>query len=162
VRAIVYAARFHEQREFIRWYRSSHIRPPQRLADMPTLRCAKAENGVAEYDLARRVRPNERGGLAGCGPLIQICSSLAAAHAGAFGRADRAKNTGLSATQPTRQMQPRCGTTTFGGADKLEMLVDPRNRAIGRALIIMRCDGLTATVAVTMEHPGDEQRRQRC
>jgi len=28
---------FHEQREFIRWYRSSHIRPPQRLAEMPNI-----------------------------------------------------------------------------------------------------------------------------
>ena len=62
-RALYEQLGFAEQRTFIRWRRATHLRLPD--GDTPPLaarRMARADaGGVAE--LARRVRPNERGGM---------------------------------------------------------------------------------------------------
>jgi len=53
---------FHEQRTFVRWRRMSHLRTPEREANLPIRPLARREAG-ALYDLARCVRPNPQGGM---------------------------------------------------------------------------------------------------
>jgi len=54
---------FRSERTFTRWRRSSHLRPPEPLPDLPPIRRATRGQAEALYTLAQRVRPNLRGGL---------------------------------------------------------------------------------------------------
>lgn len=54
---------FRAEQTIVRWHRSSYLRPPLRLPDMPFITQRQAAEWRAEYELACLARPNEQGGL---------------------------------------------------------------------------------------------------
>jgi ribosomal protein S18 acetylase RimI-like enzyme len=150
---------FREEREFIRWNRSSHVRPPQRLAEMPFMTLRRANEWRSEYELARLVRPNQRGGLGWLRPthpkffqpsLWRTLSGWTIGHS--------EEHWIVRDEHDARIVGSMRLTMTFGGADRLEMLVHPsRQGQLEDPLInyvLRRLDGHRRPL--TMEHPADD------
>lgn len=151
---------FHEERAFIRWQRSSHIRAPQRPENMPYLTLRQPNEWRSEYELAQLVRPTARGGLGWLRPTHPDFfrpSVLRGLSSWMTGRSEEhwivrdERNLNIVASLRA--------TMTFGSADKLELLVHPdyqgklEDPMINYAL--RRLDGHRRPV--TIEHPSDDR-----
>ncbi len=150
---------FREERTFIRWNRSSHIRPPQRLGQMPFMTLRQPNEWRSEYELAQLVRPHQRGGLGWLRPtnpvffrpsLLRTLSGWAAGH--------NEEHWIVHDEHDSRIVGSLRITMTFGGADRFELLVHPsRQEQLEEPLLnyaLRRLDGHRRPLS--MEHPADD------
>ncbi|MBX3081765.1 MAG: GNAT family N-acetyltransferase [Anaerolineae bacterium] len=150
---------FREERHFGRWYRSAHLRPPVRMPDMPYITMRTDREWQQEYALARMVRPNEQGGIGWQRP----------SHPDLF-RPSLMRSLGLLVTGRTEKRWIVRATdgksligalreeTSFGGLDRLEMLVHPAfNGQLEEPLINFALRLAEDNFrAVSIEHPMDD------
>lgn len=148
---------FREERTFIRWNRSSHIRAPQRLPDMPIVTLRNGYEWRAEYELARLSRPNRLGGLGWLRPTHPAHFRPSVWRALMAWTTVRSEEHWI--IRDDRQIIGALRTmTSFGSADKLELLVHPvyqgrlEDPLINFAL--RRFDGHRRPA--TIEHPADD------
>ncbi len=150
---------FRDERTFVRWQHSSHIRPPQRLRDMPYITLRQPTEWRSEYALAELVRPNRQGGLGWLRPTHPkfFRSSLFATLGGWMtGRSE--EHWIVRDEQDQRIVASLRATMTFGAADRLELLVHPtRQGQLEEPLInyaLRRLEGHRRPL--TIEHPADD------
>ncbi|HVO41081.1 MAG TPA: GNAT family N-acetyltransferase [Aggregatilineales bacterium] len=62
---------FRDERAFTRWRRPSYLPAPARLESMPFMTLRPAHEWRLEYELARQVRPDERGGMGWLHPTTE-------------------------------------------------------------------------------------------
>lgn len=117
---------FHEERTFIRWYRPSHIRPPRRMEHLPFMTLRQRSDWRAEYELARLLRPNSRGGMGWLRPtdeslfrpsVLRALGGLLSARGDERWIVRHPNGQGVAASVHV--------TTPFGGPARLELLVHP-------------------------------------
>ena len=150
---------FREERLFGRWYRSAHLRPPIRLPTMPYITMRADRDWQQEYTLAKAVRPTEHGGLGWQRPT----------HPDLF-RPSLSRAFGLLVTGRTEKRwivrapdgKSLIGAlreeTSFGGLDRLEMLVHPAYSGQMEEPLINFALRLAEDSfrAVSIEHPMDD------
>jgi len=117
---------FRAERTFVRWHRSSYLRPPLRLPEMPYITQRQATEWRAEYELAQIVRPNQRGGLGWQRPTLPDLfrpSLLGTLGNLLSGRGDERwiirHSSGNGILASLHVIAP------FGGAGRLDLLVHP-------------------------------------
>jgi GNAT superfamily N-acetyltransferase len=150
---------FREQREFVRWHRTSHIRAPQRLPEMPYITLRQANEWRSEYELAQRVRPNERGGIGWLRPTHPDLFRPSLLRTLATWTSGRSEEHWIIRDDTNRRIVASMrAIMSFGGADKLELLVDPGQQGrLEEPLLnyaLRRLEGNRRPV--TMEHPADD------
>jgi GNAT superfamily N-acetyltransferase len=150
---------FHEERVFTRWYRSSLHRAPEKAEDMPFMTMRQFGDWWAEYQLAEQVRPQRYGGMGWLRPTHPETfrpSLLGSVGAWMVGRSD----THVIVRDEQKRGVLRASlriTSTFGGADKLEMLIRPVDQGrLEDPLINYALRRLDNRRAVSMEHPADD------
>ncbi len=150
---------FREERGFIRWHRSSHIRAPQRLPDMPFLTLRQPNEWRSEFDLAQLARPNQRGGLGWLRPThpTYFHPSLWRTLTGwTIGRNE--EHWIVRDDHDARIVGSMRVTMSFGSADRMELLVHPSYQGkLEEPLInyvLRRLDGHRRPL--TIEHPADD------
>ena len=151
---------FREERTFIRWQRSSYLRPPQLLRGTPDVSLRQPYEWQSEYELALLVRPNEQGGLGWLRPTHpdQYRPSLWRGLTG-WATGNNEEHWIVRDGDGQKIVAALRVNTSFGAADKLELLVHPsRQGQLEEPLInyvLRRLDGYRHPV--TMEHPADDQ-----
>ena len=117
---------FVEERTFVDWRRPWHVRPPARFVPMPFMTLRQGNEWRDEFELAQMVRPNARGGLGWLRPThpdLFRPSLRRVILNGILGKTEEQwiirhpNGQGIAASM--RAMR------SFGGADRLEMLVHP-------------------------------------
>jgi ribosomal protein S18 acetylase RimI-like enzyme len=151
---------FREERTFIRWHRHWHLRPPQRLAEMPFMTLLQPNEWRAEYELAQLTHPNSWGGLGWLRPL----------HPNLF-RPSWWRNLGGSLLGRSEEhwiirrengrglIGSLRATIAFGSPDRLELLVHPFHQGkLEEPLLNSALRRLgERNRSITMEHPADDQ-----
>lgn len=158
-RALYRGLGFTEQRIFARWYRSSHLRSPARLPEMPFITLREANEWRSEYAIAQIVRPNEQGGM----------GWQRATHPDTFRPSWRRTIGALLSGRTERRWIVRQDNqreiaaslrveSQFGSLDRLELLVHPLYKGkLEEPLInfaLRQADG--GFHSVTIEHPLDD------
>jgi len=155
---------FHDERTFIRWQRAASQYAPYRAPNTPPITLRPANAWRAEYELARLVRPNQRGGLGWLRPT----------HADTF-RVSLLKTFiagfGAPAVEPliiyrNPAVREQAGIIAsarlhmaFGSADRLDLLVHPFEQ--GRLedpllnYVLRRLEDRRRPLIV--EHPADDE-----
>lgn len=150
---------FYEERTFTRWYRPSHLRVPVKLDEMPNITIRGGREWRAEYELARIVRPNRRGGMGWLQPTTpdRFQNALSKTLSAFLGGKNEerwiireADARGIAASLHA--------VTSFGGSTKLTLLVHPRTQGQHELpLLNYALRRLEANRApITIEHPADD------
>jgi GNAT superfamily N-acetyltransferase len=151
---------FRQERTFIRWHRSSHIRAPQRLADMPFMTLRQPNEWRSEYELAQLVRPDHRSGLGWLRPTHPNFFRPSLLHTLSGWTLGRSEEHWITRDEhDSRIVGSLRVTMTFGGADKFELLVHPSQQGkLEEPLVnyaLRRLDGHRRPIS--MEHPADDE-----
>ncbi len=166
VEADNYAARdlyralgFYEERTFIKWQRSAMLRAPHKLEDMPFITLRQGSEWRAEYELARLVRPNRRGGIGWLRPThpSQFRPSLWRFLAMLFS-GQGVERWIVRSSDERSLLASLTARTQFGGAVQLSLLVHPSQAGkLEKPLLnylLRRFDGQHR--ALYLEHPADD------
>lgn len=150
---------FTEERTFIRWQRPSNVRPPQKLDDMPYITLRQGNEWRAEYELARIVRPNRRGGLAWLRPTHpDLFRPAIWRFWGLLMSGQSVERWIIRSADERRILASLRALISFGGTVRLELLVHPSHWGkLERPLlnfVLRRFDGQAR--ALIMEHPADD------
>lgn len=149
---------FREERIFVRWHRSLHLRPPPRLDDLPFMTLRQPNEWRAEYELAQLVRPNSRGGLGWLRPTYPdfFRPSLLRAM-GTFVTGQSEEHIIVRAEDERSLLGALRVTSSFGGADRFELLVHPAHQGqLEAPLINYALRRVNGYHSVIMEHPADD------
>jgi ribosomal protein S18 acetylase RimI-like enzyme len=151
---------FREERTFTRWQRSSYLRPPQLLRSTPDVTLRQPHEWRSEYELALLARPNEKGGLGWLRPTHpdRFRPSLWQGLTGwMIGSSE--DHWVIRDERDQKIVASLRVNTSFGAADRLELLVHPAYQGqLEEPLInyvLRRLDGYRHPL--TMEHPADDQ-----
>ncbi len=150
---------FYEERTFIKWQRAASQRAPHKLEEMPFITLRQGSEWRAEYELARVVRPNRRGGMGWLRPthpslfrpsLLRFLGMLASGQGverWIVRGADERSILGVLYSQ-----------TQFGGTVRLELMVHPNMQGkLEKPLlnyVLRRFDGQHRVLY--FEHPADD------
>lgn len=157
-RQLYYSMGFRSERTWHTWFRSSHLNAPPRLMHRPDITLRPGNLWQAEYALAQRIFPAERGGLGWQRPL----------HRREFHRPLSAEVLGLLGGANTERWIVREGQavrgslwarTKFGGGSiQLTMLVPPEEHAaLAEPLMNYALRRLVGGYrGLTIEHPTDD------
>ncbi|MEP7288999.1 MAG: GNAT family N-acetyltransferase [Chloroflexota bacterium] len=150
---------FRQERTFTRWIRSAHLRPATRLPEMPFMTLSEAREWPVELKLAELVRPNSAGGLGWLRPthpdnfrgsIWQTFVDWMTARGEEHWIVRGEDGTSIQAVLRVRM--------SFGGSDKLELLVHPSQQGkLEEPLlnaVLRRLEGRHRSVI--MEHPADD------
>lgn len=151
---------FVEQRTFIDWRRPWQLRPPGRYDPMPFMTMRQPNEWQEELALAQLVRPNQRGGLGWLRPT----------HPDYFRPSLRRAITNTIVGKSEEHLIARFpngrgiaaslrATRSFGGADRLELLVHPSQRGmLEMPMINYALRRLSDRLhPVVIEHPTDDE-----
>ncbi|GAB4548301.1 MAG: hypothetical protein OHK0023_11180 [Anaerolineae bacterium] len=150
---------FAEERTFIRWQRPSHLRPPQKLEDMPYITLRQGNEWRIEYELARVVRPNRLGGLGWLRPTHpDLFRPSFWRFWGLLMSGQGVERWIVRSADERRIVASLRVLTSFGGTARLELLVHPSyGGKLERPLlnfVLRRFDGQARPLS--MEHPADD------
>ncbi len=150
---------FRDERTFIRWQRSSHIRPPLPLQRMPDITLRQPNEWNSEYTLAQLVRPNVRGGLGWLRPTSPDLFRPSLLHSlGGWITGHNQEHWIIRDPGDRHIVASLRVSTSFGSADKLELIVHPAyQNQYEDALVnfvLRRLDGYLHPVVI--EHPADD------
>lgn len=150
---------FYEERTFIKWQRSALLRAPHKLEDMPFITLRQGSEWRAEYELARLVRPNRRGGIGWLRPThpSQFRPSLWRFLAMLFS-GQGVERWIVRSSDERSLLASLTARTHFGGAVQLSLLVHPSQAGkLEKPLLnylLRRFDGQHR--ALYLEHPADD------
>lgn len=150
---------FYEERTFIKWQRSAMLRAPQKLEDMPFITLRQGNEWRAEYELARLVRPNRRGGIGWLRPTHPSQFRLSLwRFLGMLFSGQGIDRWIVRSADERSILASLTARTQFGGAVHLTLMVHPNHWGkLEKPLLnyaLRRFDGQHRTLY--LEHPADD------
>ncbi|PJF37276.1 MAG: hypothetical protein CUN49_01075 [Candidatus Thermofonsia Clade 1 bacterium] len=158
-RALYRTLGFYEERTFIKWQRSAMLRAPHKLEAMPFITLRQASEWRAEYELARLVRPNQRGGIGWLRPTHpRLFRPSIWRFLGMLFSGQGIERWIVRSPDERSILASLCARTQFGGAVHLELMVHPSQAGkLEKPLlnyVLRRFDGQHRTLY--LEHPADD------
>jgi predicted N-acetyltransferase YhbS len=159
---------FHTERSFTRWGRHARFSPPDPLPNMPKLWLRPPDEWKAELELAGLVRPNRLGGMGWLRPtsarvfrpgwLRGLIDSFIGSSTESYVVYRDEANRGRGGIIGAVRLM-----TSFGSADKLDLLVHPFSAGKLEAplinYILRRLDGRRRNLII--EHPAGDEAAER-
>ncbi|HRE47316.1 MAG TPA: N-acetyltransferase [Aggregatilineales bacterium] len=150
---------FSVKRTFIRWQRPNRFRPPLKLMEMPDITLRGRGDWQAEYAIAERVRPNERGGMGWLQPTLPEVFRPSLGNVLGRYLAGKGEEHWIIREPTGRGVAASLSClTSFGGAAKLTLIVHPSYQGQYEAPLVnyalRRLEGYRAPINI--EHPADD------